>query len=447
LCFRARKSGYRNVLNTGLFVYHKHGGSFDNAEKIKLLNENQQKIERMHPDFTPVLQRYFKENTFILIKLVYFLKLLKKEGKRISLFLDHDLGGGTNQYSKNYLSEHESSVFLYGQYINPNRNPGKQILFSINYKNYHFRFGLDTVNTLFQLIGRYTISLDEIIINNLVSYNNALVVAKEVVDYKKIHNTSLKVLCHDFYYICPNFLLFINNTEFCGVPEEVAVCNKCISSLATSIDPKLIPNDFVSITQWRTAWKSLLLDHADIVVMFSESTKAIFTKVWPSLEKKSVVIPHSLKGFKKYEGQLYRIGILGNIHSVAKGAKVVQDLAAYIERNNLYNFRLINFGGIHPLYDHNLIEKKGPYTLDDIHYQLLDNKIDVILIPSVCSETFSFTTREAIETGIPTACFKIGGQYDQIKNYNKGIVAGEIRPEAVLEAIINYFKLQKNEAV
>ncbi|HRO69434.1 MAG TPA: glycosyltransferase, partial [Chitinophagaceae bacterium] len=109
--------------------------------------------------------------------------------------------------------------------------------------------------------------------------------------------------------------------------------------------------------------------------------------------------------------------------------------------------KLISFGGVHPLYDHDSIVKTGPYTFDDIHQKLKLNKIDVILIPSVCSETFSFTTREAIETGIPTACFPIGGQYDQVKHYDKGIIVDDFRPESFVHAIEEHFKIQEYEEV
>jgi GT2 family glycosyltransferase len=440
LCFRARKKGFKNVLNTSLFVYHKHGGSFTSAEKVKLLNANQQKLEAFHPEFHTVLQRYFKENTFILFKIIYLLKLIRKEGKKITLFLDHDLGGGTNVYSKNYFSDNKDQVFLYGQYLNPNRNEHNQILFTVDYQNYKFKFALDDLQVLFDLLNRYDLKLDEVVINHLVSYKDSIKVSKQVIAYKKAQQVRLKVLCHDFYFICPNFLLFRENVESCGVPTDLNVCNKCISNLSQIIDPKLVPNDFVSLPEWRKNWGDLLVNEADELLVFSESTRKLFMKVWPQLEAKVTVKPHTLKGFTKFNSNVYRIGILGSIHSVAKGGKFIQELANYLQENNLRNFKLINFGGIHPSFDHDLIDKKGPYKLDELHFSLKKNRIDVVLIPSVWEETFSFTTREAIESGIPTACFPLGGQYDQVKHYDKGIVVKEIKPEAVVEAISSYFE-------
>ena len=42
---RASSAGYKNVLSPDLFVYHKHGGSFDPVEKQKLVESNVEKLQ------------------------------------------------------------------------------------------------------------------------------------------------------------------------------------------------------------------------------------------------------------------------------------------------------------------------------------------------------------------------------------------------------------------
>ncbi len=449
LCFRGRKKGFRSVLNMGLYVYHKHGASFTSTEKLQLMRENQQKLENIHTDFSPVVQKYFRENIFILFKVVYLLKLARDEGRKLVLFLDHDLGGGTNTYSKNYQEDFSSPVYINGHYINPNNNAEKQILFSIRYKNFAIKFMAQDLGVLLDLLDEYELVPDKFILNNLVSYAGIDHLIERTIAYKKKHGTRVfvKVMCHDFYPVCPNFLLFKDNEEFCGVPADLSVCRNCLSNISNSIDARLIPENFTSLPEWRDSWKPLLTEYADQVVMFSESTRRIFLKVWPELEDKSVVKPHAIKKLKKYAERVIYVGILGSIHSVAKGAKFVHDLAIYINQHKLKHIKLVSFGGVHPHYDHDSIVKTGPYTFDDIHQKLKLNKIDVILIPSDCSETFSFTTREAIETGIPTACFPIGGQYDQVKHYDKGIVIDDIRPASFVHAVEEYFKIQEYEEV
>jgi GT2 family glycosyltransferase len=447
LCFRAAKKGFKNILNANLYITHKHGGSFQAEEKIKLQTAHQKKIEKLHPNFTSSLNHYFANNRFIYIKLALILKLAKEEGKEILVFFDHDLGGGTNLYSKNYQQKHSDKVFIYGQYINPNANEDKKIAFSINYKSNLLKFGVNDIDILFSFLDYYGLLPGEIIINNIVSYNKPLTFINKVVAYKQAKNIKLSVFCHDYYYLCPNFLLFTENNQFCRLPSDQKVCASCLENLNKIIDPQLITEEFTTLLEWRATWGKVLSQNTDQIVAFSDTTKSLLIKQWPQLQLKIEVIPHELVGFKKFDEKVYNIAILGNIHSIAKGAQFVRDLANHIDKNKLKNFTLINFGGINPHYDHHVIIKKGPYQLQNLHYALVTAKIDVILIPSVCAETFSFTTREAIESGIPTACFNFGGQYDQVKKYSKGIVVDKIDPAALLEQIELYFKKQEDERI
>jgi GT2 family glycosyltransferase len=445
-CFRAKKNGFRNVLNTGLFIYHKHGGSFTSIEKLKLMNENQKKIEKMYPDFQTAVDAFYEQNIFSIIKVVFLLKLIQKENHHISIFLDHDLGGGTNLFSRNYQKQNGEKVYLYAQYLNPNNNSENLILFSISYKNYKLKFALSDLQVLFDVLDLYGVTIEEIIINNLVSYFNPLNLSKKISQYKQTHKTFIRIFCHDFFFLCPNFLLFREDSGFCHLPADLNTCESCLSKLESSIDRKLIPQDFSDLSTWRKEWGQLLCNTADEIVSFSESTQLLFLKIWPDLASKMVVKPHQIEGFKKFSSKVYRIGILGNIYAVMKGAKFVQDLASYISEHQIRDFRLLSLGAIHPHYDHAAIEKTGPYTIADLHYKLSYHKIDVILIPSIGSETFSYTTREAIESGIPTACFPLGGQYDQVKNYKNGIVVKEMSPGVLLTDIRNFLN-KKNGSI
>ncbi|MFL5745330.1 MAG: glycosyltransferase, partial [Niastella sp.] len=446
-CFRAAKKGFKNVLNANLYVTHKHGGSFEPEEKITLQTAHQKKVEKLHPNFTSSVNNFFANNRFVYVKLALLLKLAKEEGNGLVLFFDHDLGGGTNLYSKNYLQKNPDKVFIYGQYINPNSNQDKNIAFTINYKDYLLKFGVNDIDNLFAVLDHYGLLPYEIIVNNIVSYNKPLSFIKKVVAFKQIKNIKLSVFCHDYFYLCPNFLLFTENNKFCRLPSDPKVCSSCLDNLDKIIDPKLITEEFTNLFEWRAVWGKVLSQHADQIVAFSDTTKALLIKQWPQLQLKIEVIPHELVGFNKFDQKVYNIGILGNIHSIAKGAEFVHQLATHVEKNKIKNFTLINIGGINPHYDHRVLIKKGPYHLKNLHYILVANNIDVILIPSVCAETFSFTTREAIESGIPTACFNFGGQYDQVKKYAKGIVVDKIDPAVLLEQIEAYFKKQEDESI
>ena len=64
-----------------------------------------------------------------------------------------------------------------------------------------------------------------------------------------------------------------------------------------------------------------------------------------------------------------------------------------------------------------------------------DRKIDVIFIPSIWPETFSYTSQEAIEMGMPVAVFDLGAPPERVKKYEKGLVIDKIDAAYALEKI------------
>ena len=68
-------------------------------------------------------------------------------------------------------------------------------------------------------------------------------------------------------------------------------------------------------------------------------------------------------------------------------------------------------------------------------------KIDLILIPSIWAETFSYTTSEAIAMNVPVACFNLGGQADQVSVYPKGLILElSDSSDIVLDNILDFLR-------
>ena len=69
-----------------------------------------------------------------------------------------------------------------------------------------------------------------------------------------------------------------------------------------------------------------------------------------------------------------------------------------------------------------------------------ENLIDIILIPSICPETFSYTISEAMEMGLPVACFNIGAQAERVSKYSKGLVLNKIDARKTIDEIVCFVK-------
>jgi len=64
-----------------------------------------------------------------------------------------------------------------------------------------------------------------------------------------------------------------------------------------------------------------------------------------------------------------------------------------------------------------------------------DHKIDMFLIPSICPETFSYTTQEIIMMEMPLMVFNIGAPAERVKDYKNGYILNEISAKSILNTV------------
>ena len=72
------------------------------------------------------------------------------------------------------------------------------------------------------------------------------------------------------------------------------------------------------------------------------------------------------------------------------------------------------------------------------------NNVDIVFIPSIWPETFSYTTSEAMMMGLPVACFDMGAPAERVKKYEKGLIIEKIDGQYALDSIINFIRRQRN---
>jgi glycosyltransferase involved in cell wall biosynthesis len=89
---------------------------------------------------------------------------------------------------------------------------------------------------------------------------------------------------------------------------------------------------------------------------------------------------------------------------------------------------------LHRLADDNpRIHFAGPYTKAGLPGML--NQLDVLLIPSIWHETFSFVTREAILAGLPVIASRMGGIPEAIDDGVNGLLLPPEDMEAWVSAM------------
>ncbi|MGC8979252.1 glycosyltransferase [Caldisericum sp.] len=448
-CMRAIEHGYKNIIVPNLFVYHKHGGSFNSEEKNFLNNENSKYLAKKHPTYFEKVEKFIKEDKLADLRNISITWIASSydESNRPIFIIDHSWGGGANLYTDQLIKKYQKEnkkIFLLSYELS-----SKQFILNFIYKDYKLAYSLSSLEKdVFTLLCK-EFSVKEIIVNELVTYPNPLEILRLILETKREFNTKLSIAIHDYFCICPSYNLLNYKVEYCGIPDKnlCAVClkaNKFIKE-AVSYLTNEIEAGTLTIHKWREEWGKLL-NGTDNIIVFSNSSKNILLKAYPEFKKEKITInPHNVDwinsiertdNLKNLEEKII-IGVLGKI-SLHKGAQIIREMEEIIKAYNI-KARIVIIGEYENQSTSNVISVTGEYKKEDIVSYLNQYAIDIIFIPSICPETFSFTTREAILSGLPVATFNLGAQAEQVKNYRKGIIIEETSGRAALKKILDHF--------
>ena len=194
-CMRAKKAGYSNVIVPNLFVYHKHGGSFDSKERKQLMENNLRQLFAKHPLYPFLVGEFIPRDPLKKIR-DFLILLVSSKYDKIDpvLIIDNNTGGGANNYRKELiekkLKNNEKVLLLTFNLNNNNYN------LTYQYKHYKLGFILEDfqeINELFKYI-----KINEIFINNLVSFKNPAQILKNIKEIKDKYNCRLCFCCSLF---------------------------------------------------------------------------------------------------------------------------------------------------------------------------------------------------------------------------------------------------------
>jgi glycosyltransferase involved in cell wall biosynthesis len=214
----------------------------------------------------------------------------------------------------------------------------------------------------------------------------------------------IEVLFHDFFPLSPSYCLLDRAGVYRGLP------------LVGTEDPvhSITRPDgtVVDLAGWRAGWGRLIAA-AEHVTVFSEESRTLVLQVYPQAATTLRVQPHSLLAAvpeipAPAPGARPVIGVLGNI-GLQKGARLVQDMARSLQGRS--DLGLVLIGNIDPAFGlPETIPVHGTYRIAELDQLVAKYGITCWLIPSVWPETFSFTTHEALASGLPVYAFYLGAQ-------------------------------------
>jgi len=444
-CMKASLLGYKNVIATNLFVYHKHGASFGKSKEVyDLKQKNLNIILQRYPSYQHLVDYFISLDPLKPIRDAIKIKILSDMHQAVFI-VDHSLGGGANEYTVNITKDLEIYMILKSLY----HDEGKIVLeVGGNLFNKNIEFYLNNYDELNIVFDKFKIQ--KLVINNLYSFPNVTGLIDKLLEISKNRKIEAVYNLHDYYCICPSPHLINQHNDYCGIPDKEDICNECIKT------NKLYINRYDKQSEIRTFRASFekLLNAVDKIRVFSRSSVEILSKVYNIPEYKFEYLPHKVDYVRPVKvdrsikhKDVLNIGVLGSI-GPHKGSEVIKNMISYIDKHFYAKIKIHIIGELYGSeeikYSKSVIIY-GKYNKRDLPEIIEGSQIDIIFIPSIWPETFCYTAEEAMKMNMPLVIFNIGAPYERVYeyNYNKVLILDIMRKnntEYIIESILKFIK-------
>jgi glycosyltransferase involved in cell wall biosynthesis len=305
--------------------------------------------------------------------------------------------------------------------------------------------------------------LDKPILATAVNHLEYRYILQEIIDVFHINNLLISsfighalellqidirtmIICHDFYPFCPVIVAYFKeNCQECNFSH----LKKCFADNTTQFFP------FTSAIEWmeiRNVFIETLQRQQIQLIVPSPFMKSRLISLEPKLaEVPILVISHGVSPLTASklptldQGTSFnrkpRILILGDL-SDHKGFDLFSQICDQLDKT--VDFYLLGCGDNGKLFEHKSHVKIIPrYQRSELAKMVNELDIDLGLLLSICTETFSYTLSELMLMGIPALATNIGSFTDRIEDGTTGFLVNPVSADIISK--INF--LVKNDHV
>lgn len=356
---------------------------------------------------------------------------------RVRVIFDHSMGGGANEYRRRAIAKwlEASDAVLFVTYNLP----------TLDYRVHLFVRG--AVEQEFRATSFLALEgalqdapVAELFVNSPVSFDEPALFAEWLVRMRgERPDARLTMTLHDYFAVCPSFVLLDADGRYCGVPD-IDACERCLQRHAAAHVAFSPPT---SARDWRRAWGECL-QAADEVRCFSRASRDLLLRAYPQLDRATTtVVPHAMEFWPARAPALPRrgplvIGIVGQI-SFQKGGQLVAELLERIEREHP-EARVVVVGTLELPVKSERLTVIGPYRREDLAATIEAHRINLFLFPSIWPETFSYVLGEMMALRLPIVAFELGAPAERLRTYSLGRLCGEVSAEAALKALVAFHR-------
>jgi GT2 family glycosyltransferase len=442
-CMRANQTGYKHLLAVNCFVYHKHGGSFTSEQKQQLITENYTKLLKKYPYYERLVHKFCALDVAGDLRNFLVLKTVT-DNIHTTVILNSVHSGGTKSYVNNLIQGeilgHRAILLI----------EAKDFLTRVNMVLYYgenkFEFSAQDIFGLLEKLNFQHLLVNHLVFN--IQLNQVITNITELMNKK---SAKLKVIIHDYFYLCPSLNLLNYKNTYCDLPD-LAACNKCLNSFSSrSIGydyVSLYRSQFHDINKWRATCYGLF-NVADEISVPSTFVKGMLLRVYADLENKIQVLSHNLNYINKIDSVLNYIPFAQKKTTIATLGGIAKHKSAdlfakmvHLSNKNQLPIEWVVIGDLHYLYKVFLknISVHDNYQVEDLASLVNKYKVDIFVITSIWPETFCYTASEMMHFNLPVVSFNLGAHAERIAVYEHGHLVNQINAESMLDKIIQISK-------
>lgn len=427
-CQKVLALGGRHLGLPGLFVEHRGGASFGSAEKQALIAQNNRTVASRHPRFPITVQGFIAEDPLATPRLALAVAYAAgRTDQPLPLYVAHALGGGAEIWLQARIAADLAGLgaALVLRLGGPHRwrlelhLPGDPVQHGDS----------DDIGLIAALLA--PVPRLHMVYSCAVGDPDPAGLPDALLRLLRVDD-GLEVLFHDFFPISPSYTLLDSAGRFRGVP---GVADTDAAHQTRRRDGTPVP-----LADWRAAWGRLAA-RADRLVTFSADSASHVAAAWPDLAARVALRPHALhtavpRIAPPAAGQPFTVAVLGNI-GFQKGITLVAALARRLETTPGAP-SLVVIGNTDPAYPLPAsLRVHGGYALADLPALAHAYHIGAWLIPSIWPETFSYTTHEALATGLPVVGLDLGAQGQALKAHPHGLTVPLADPDTMVQGLLD----------
>jgi GT2 family glycosyltransferase/glycosyltransferase involved in cell wall biosynthesis len=417
-CLRAAKAGWRNLAALDVYVRHTGEVSFSSSATAAKSIGGERLLE-LHPEYNALVEAFIASDPMRPAReAIDMVRLGRLNAGRGVMFVDHGWIGGILRHL-NELTAALGKEDVVVTRLAPTDGGAKLQLTSLTPLDLPNLPCVDAgdeeaIGSLLRSMQLAFVHIHSLVAHRLENFERLLAGIRAA-------GLRYRLTIHDYAPVCPRITMVDWGGSYCASPSTTH-CRTCIAKVGTEFGK-------VDIDDWRAAYGQVV-DGAETVIVPDPDVEARLRRYVPI--KQSVrVRPHQVWVSSPEKARRIQspanarertIGVIGAI-GPHKGSGVLLAMAGDITSRNLpLRIKIYGYTDRIEFDQFDCVELTGRYREGEIERIVRNNPCDLVFLPSVCPETYSFTLDTALAIGIHPVCFDIGAAARRLRRFEIGTV-------------------------